>query len=224
MKEANLFLRQLRLKICEHFSLTELETIAFDLALNWDELAGTTLSKKCQSLIGIMRRNGRLPELLELLQQERPDVPWPDLPSKPSASSSKSENATRAMVWNALHESLWSKKTFLKPFKKQIPLIEKFSLRLWADFFHRPIDARPKEPEQILFEIRRYFFDCEDKEFYRYLVFILNYWNDLRYYKPELINRAVNKPLLKAGTGLQYVVEYQWNRFESGSIQPVEVN
>lgn len=217
------YLRKLRQTICQHFDLPELQTIAFDLALNWDELAGNTLSLKCQSLIGIMRRNGRLLELLELLQQERPGVPWPSLPSA-AVSPKKSEDKKRNIVWNALYESLWSKKTFLNPFRKQIPLIEKFSLRLWADFFNQPIDARPKEPEQILLEIRRYFFACDEKEFYRYLVFILNYWNDLNHYKPELINRAVNKALQKAGTGLQYVVESRWNRFESGFIKPIEVN
>lgn len=66
MGSKTLFYRQLRQTICQHFSLEELETIAFDLGLNWDELAGTTLSKKCQSLIGVMQRNGRVIELLHL--------------------------------------------------------------------------------------------------------------------------------------------------------------
>ena len=103
----------------------------------------------------------------------------------------------RAVVWNALYETLWNKKTFLNPFKNQRPLIEKFSLRLWADYFHKPIDARPQSPEQILKDVRKYFFSSEEQEFYRYLLFILNYWNDLNHYKPVIINRAVNKALLE---------------------------
>ncbi len=221
MNETNTFLRQLRLHICEHFSLTELKTLAFDLALNWDELEGETLSLKCQSLIGFMQRNGRLPELLALLRQERPGITWPSLPTKPKDPISKVSDAVRTAVWNSLFETLWNKKTFLKSFRKQEPLIDKFSLRLWADFFIKPIDARPQETEQILQEMREYFFTCDESEFYRYLVFILNYWNDLRHYQPEIINRAVNKALAKTGTGLHYMVENELGRFQKGFIAPL---
>ena len=111
---------------------------------------------------------------------------------------------------------MWTKKTFLKSFKQQQPTIVKFSIRLWADYFNKLIDERPLGPAQILQEIRHYFFSCDEAAFYRFLEFILNYWNDLRHYKPELFNRAVNKALKQAGAGRQYVPQYEYNRFVSG--------
>ena len=125
MKAKNSYPRELRLAVGQHFNIKELETLAFDLGINWDELAGDTLTLKCQSLIGVMGRNGRLPDLLYLLHQERPGVPWPDMKTTPVDPISKGGNVVRTAVWNALLESLWSKKTFLKPFKKQEPLIDK---------------------------------------------------------------------------------------------------
>jgi hypothetical protein len=223
MKAEKSLLRPLRQTIRQHFNLEELETLAFDLGLNWDELAGATLSKKCQSLIGVMQRNGRLPELLRLLHQERPNVGWPDLTPASDGPPSNEDDPVRTAVWNALYKSLWNKPTFLNQHKQQRPLIEKFGQTLWADYFNKPIDARPQEPEQILQEIRNYFFACDDDEFYRYLLFIMNYWNELNHYKPEVINRAVNQALAKTDAGLQYVVEYYLIRyFESGSFQPIQ--
>lgn len=229
MKKEIQFLRQLRKTLAKHFNLAELQGLAFDLGLNWDELAGDTLSLKSQSLIGFMRRNGRMATLLQLLQEERPDLDWPHLPAHSSTpptihQTDAAPDAARKAVWNALYQTLWTKKTFLKPFKQQQPTIDKFSIRLWSDYFNKLIDERPLEPEKILQEIRHYFFTCSEAEFYRYLEFILHYWNDLRHYKPELINRAVNKALKQAGAGREYVPQYGYNRFVSGAIVQVHPN
>jgi hypothetical protein len=51
--------------------------LVFDLGLNWDELAGETLSARIISLIEVMERNGRLPVLLTQLRQRHPAVHWP---------------------------------------------------------------------------------------------------------------------------------------------------
>lgn len=71
------FRQNLRRLIARHFNQEELRTLVFDLNLNWDELAGGTLSTKIISLIEAMERNGRLPDLLTQLGQRQPGVHWP---------------------------------------------------------------------------------------------------------------------------------------------------
>lgn len=73
-------LRDLRLLISQHFNLDELHLLAFDLNVDWDELAGTQKSMKIQELIIYLGQHGRLENLAEILRQERPFVEWPDMP------------------------------------------------------------------------------------------------------------------------------------------------
>lgn len=70
-------LRQLRLAIVQSFDLDDLQTIAFDLQVDWDELNGPTKSTKTQALLSELSQQRRLPELLDILIEERPHVGWP---------------------------------------------------------------------------------------------------------------------------------------------------
>ena len=72
----NDFRQRLRQLIAGHFNQEELRTLVFDLDLNWDELAGETLSTRIISLIEMVERNGRLPNLLTELRQRHPAVTW----------------------------------------------------------------------------------------------------------------------------------------------------
>ena len=110
MNDEARFLRQLHQTITQHFNLAELQGLAFDLGTNWDELAGDTLSLKSQSLIGYMQRNGRLPKLLHLLQEDRPNLPWPQLPATPPTTNLMPTDAARTAVWNALYETCGQRK------------------------------------------------------------------------------------------------------------------
>ncbi len=75
------FRRALRQTIARHYNLAELRTLVFDLDVGWEELAGDTRANKIVSLVEWLERNGRLPDLLELLQKDHPQVSWPSLPA-----------------------------------------------------------------------------------------------------------------------------------------------
>ena len=74
------YLRQLRQAIAEHFDMEELQALAYDLSVDWDELAGDVKSRKILSLLIHLAQTNRLVPLLALLRQERPHYGWPDLP------------------------------------------------------------------------------------------------------------------------------------------------
>lgn len=211
-------LSELRRQMIEYFSKDELVLVAYEFGVNWDVLPGDTLAIKAHSLILQADRTDRLNELLAILSSERPNIIWEEIVGKRDVLAPADEDKVRTAVWNALYRSLWKQRTFLNSHKGRPPLIEKFSIALWADYLNKPIDSRPNEPELILEEIRSHFFDCPDDKFYTYLEFILNFWNDLNHYSPEPINRAVNLALKKEEAGLQYEPTYQFQRFQNGAI------
>lgn len=201
-----------------HFNKDEVRTLCFDLGIDYDSLGGEEKTGKIRELINYMKRLGLLDELLRYLKTERPNVSWPDVfdskdPKKQvDYNQERFENPVRIAVWNALHRTLWTKRTFLNSHKTKPPLIEKFSAKLWAEYINKPIDSRPKEADLILQEIRKLFFSFEEAKWRDFLEFILNYWNDLKYYKPMPINRAVNIALERIGSNLRYIPEYLHER------------
>jgi ATP/maltotriose-dependent transcriptional regulator MalT len=70
----------LRRQMDQHFNLDEIELLCFELGIDYEHLAGAAKPKKIHELIMLVVRNGRLPELLELLAEERSTVAWPELP------------------------------------------------------------------------------------------------------------------------------------------------
>lgn len=82
--EANrtaIYLVELSQLIRKHYSLGELKSLCFELQVEYDDLAGETLTNKVQALVEYLERRGRVPHLLPLLKQQRPNTPWPDTPS-----------------------------------------------------------------------------------------------------------------------------------------------
>lgn len=63
-----------------HFNEEELRTLCLMLGLEYESLGGRGKTANARELAEQMRRQGRLPELLALLRQERPLVAWPELP------------------------------------------------------------------------------------------------------------------------------------------------
>ncbi len=59
----------------------ELDILCFDLGLDPDNLQGETKVEKANSIIINLMRNGRLEDLLILLQEERPNISIPPIPS-----------------------------------------------------------------------------------------------------------------------------------------------
>lgn len=80
MNEAEQYLRHLRQTIARHFNLEELKTVAFDMGLKWDEIAGDALTPKIRNLLLYTVRHNCLVDLLAVLRRERPSVQWSDPP------------------------------------------------------------------------------------------------------------------------------------------------
>ncbi len=64
----------LRRKLVEHFSLTEVNDLAFELDIRGDELEGSALPERARSLVRYLDNRGRLAELVELCRSQRPDA------------------------------------------------------------------------------------------------------------------------------------------------------
>ena len=71
-------LKLLRDCIADHFSLSEVQTMCFDLDVNFDDLEGEGLENKARELVLYMNRNGRCPELVFYCREHRPHIklPW----------------------------------------------------------------------------------------------------------------------------------------------------
>lgn len=70
--------RDLHSFIANHFSLEELQILSFDLSIDYDHLVGEIKPIKIISLLLYALRNGRIPALMNLLKEYRPNVLWPD--------------------------------------------------------------------------------------------------------------------------------------------------
>lgn len=66
----------LRPNMLEYLSRSEIKTIAFDMQLDYDRLAGETLDEKVLSLIRVCQQKDRLAELVTLCRQTNSAVDW----------------------------------------------------------------------------------------------------------------------------------------------------
>ena len=65
---------QLREDILTVFNLEEIQALCRRLGLAYDQLRGNSQRDKAALLIGMMERNGRLPELVQEVVRERPHL------------------------------------------------------------------------------------------------------------------------------------------------------
>ncbi len=66
----------LRKIIATSFNQAEMETICFDLGLDYEAIPGDTKDKKVIELIKYMERRYEIDAFLDVLQKERPNAPW----------------------------------------------------------------------------------------------------------------------------------------------------
>ena len=71
-------LPQLRDLLVKHFSLEELHTLAFDLGVDYESLAGAGKEARAREFLLYLDRRGRIPQLLDAVRRQRPEVRWPD--------------------------------------------------------------------------------------------------------------------------------------------------
>jgi hypothetical protein len=85
-------LTHLHCLIVERYSLSELQTLCFDLGINYDDLPGEALSDKARELILRMGRRRQLEQLLNGIVRTRPDL-----------SDDIVVKTDPAVLYNALH-------------------------------------------------------------------------------------------------------------------------
>lgn len=68
--------RQLRDSLTAHFSMGELRSLCFDLDIEFEDLEGSSKTNKAESLLSTMERLDRIPELVQVCGQQRPNVVW----------------------------------------------------------------------------------------------------------------------------------------------------
>ena len=86
---------RLRKLLVDGFGADDLKTLCFDLGVDYDDLPGTVRSTKVVELLTYLDRRRRLPDLVQVGRDERPDIAWdtitlvtappPPEPSQPQA-------------------------------------------------------------------------------------------------------------------------------------------
>lgn len=75
------FLSKLHDDLNRYFSLEDIQTLCLGLGVDYESIPGEGKTAKTRGLVLGLARQGRLPELLALLTQERPHVAWGPLPA-----------------------------------------------------------------------------------------------------------------------------------------------
>jgi hypothetical protein len=70
------YLSKLRQMLAEYFSEGDLRTLCFDLGMDYDDLPGQGKANKARELVAYLDRRGRIPELVGMCQELRPNVAW----------------------------------------------------------------------------------------------------------------------------------------------------
>lgn len=75
----NLQKRHLHQKITEKFTKDELRAVCLGLGINFEELDDKTIGTLAESLLLYVEKRGRITDLIQLLEAERPNVDWTEL-------------------------------------------------------------------------------------------------------------------------------------------------
>lgn len=75
------YIMNLQKEMAQVFNLNELETLVFELDVDWEELPGRAKSRKIHDFIITLAKVGRLSDLITTLRTKRLHVQWIDAPS-----------------------------------------------------------------------------------------------------------------------------------------------
>lgn len=67
---------RLRMMIDEHFNKSELQTLCFDMDVDYDSLNGENKSDKARELVAYCERRQIVPDLVAKCKELRPNVSW----------------------------------------------------------------------------------------------------------------------------------------------------
>ncbi len=79
--ESAQYLSTLHKQVDRYFSFSEVKTLCFNLGVDYENIPGDGRSAFIRNLIISLAKQNRLPELINLVRQERPFVDWQDVPA-----------------------------------------------------------------------------------------------------------------------------------------------
>jgi hypothetical protein len=74
------YLKELHQNLIDHFNWSEIEDLCLRLNIDYEIAPGTDKSRWMRGLLYALGQDGRLPELVALAREERPNVEWPPVP------------------------------------------------------------------------------------------------------------------------------------------------
>jgi hypothetical protein len=96
----NEFLNILYENLNRYFSLDEIRTINFNMGIDYDSIPGEAKPAKIRELLIILGRQGKLPDLLGLVNRYRPNANWPPMPKNFEIPSTGEWAASSKQVQN----------------------------------------------------------------------------------------------------------------------------
>ena len=84
---------RLREMLVTKFDEGELQTLCFDLGVDYASLPGKRKADKARELVAYFERRSQIPELLETGRAQRPDIPWSDTSAVTPEETSPPQNA-----------------------------------------------------------------------------------------------------------------------------------
>jgi len=87
------------------------------------------------------------------------------------------DDSLRNRLWNLLILFYWSSMNEPK-YTTERKNVEAFIIRMWDNYFKRPLDAMPEDSYNLYKEIGEYFFECSWFEVYDFLEFMSNNYPD----------------------------------------------
>jgi hypothetical protein len=73
------YLTKLRKLLVLHFDEAELRFLCFDMGIDYESLAGEDKMGKTREILTLLERQNRIPELVEVVRDSRPDLDWEEL-------------------------------------------------------------------------------------------------------------------------------------------------
>jgi hypothetical protein len=136
---------QLKRILAKRFDTEELKTLCFDLQVKYDDLPGEGKSNKARELLTHLARRNRIPDLLDVGGEQRPDIDWPEISWKDSPEAVDNEE-----LLTHLHEE---RAHTLSELYGQIVDVED-DLRAWA-YKDMPVGIPPEvEPAEVMAQVR----------------------------------------------------------------------
>jgi hypothetical protein len=131
---------QLRRNMARRMSDAELRDLCFDLQVEYEDLAGEGKSDKVRELLSFLVRRQRIPQLIVVGSQLRPDIPWPNA----AAAAPEVETTPAQAMVDRLQET---RAELLSDLYGQIVDVAE-ELRAWA-YKDMPIGLSPAEVNEI---------------------------------------------------------------------------